>query len=67
MTGSVIEAAINARREELLTVKQYAQMVGVDQQTVYRRIWSGRQRGVCRDAEGQYRIDVCVALQTMTA
>lgn len=58
-----LEDAITVRASELLSVKQYAHMMQLDPQTVYRRIWTGRQKGVVRDADGQYRIDVVAAFR----
>lgn len=49
---------IQARREELLTVKEYAHLVRCDPMTVYRRIWSGRQAGVVRVGPRDIRIDL---------
>jgi hypothetical protein len=46
-----------ARRDELLTVKEYAIIARVHQQTVYRRIWSDSQPGAVR-LGGQWRIDL---------
>lgn len=58
MTDVAIRAqAIEERRAELLSVKEYAALVRMDPQTVYRRIWRGDQPGVVR-VGGQYRIDV---------
>lgn len=54
------EALIEARSEELLTVKEFAAITRRNEQTIYRRIWSGRQQGALRDG-GQWKIDVCVA------
>ena len=33
----------------LLTVKEFAALVRKDPQTIYRRIWAGRQPGAIRD------------------
>lgn len=55
------EHAIEARAEELLTVKEFARLVSLDQQTVYRRIWHGRQLGAVR-VGGRWRIDVAIAV-----
>ena len=44
----VREAAIQVRREELLTVKEYASLVREHEMSVYRRIRVGRQVGVVR-------------------
>lgn len=53
--------AIAARRQELLTVKEYAAMMRVSVKTVRRRIKAGRQPGAFLDG-GQWRIDVAVVL-----
>lgn len=49
--------AIDARREELLTVGEYALMFRYSQKTVYRRIWAGALPGAVK-VGGQWRIDV---------
>lgn len=54
--------AIDARRDELLSVKEYARLARFCEKTVYRRIWSGRQAGAVR-VGGQWRIDVAIAVR----
>lgn len=49
MTDPARVAALKAQQAKLLTVKEYAYVVRVNPQTIYRRIWSGRQRGVHYD------------------
>jgi len=54
--------AIDARREELLTVKEFAALVRQHEWSVYRRIREARQPGIVRI--GRYvLIDVAVALR----
>lgn len=57
-------AALEARREELLTVKEYAFMVGQHVRSVRRRIRAGKQRGATR-VGGQWRIDASVAIDAL--
>ncbi len=52
--------AIDARREELLTVKEYAALIRQHEWSVYRRIRNGKQRGVVRVGR-DIRIDVTLA------
>lgn len=59
MTRSTL---IDARAQELLTVKEYADMVRCCAKTVYRRIWDNQQPGAVR-VGGQWRIDATVAIQ----
>ena len=54
--------AIAARRDELLTVKEYAWIVRQHEKTVRRRIQHGRQPGAV-NIGGQWRIDIVLALQ----
>lgn len=49
--------AVKARREELLTVKEYAAIVRQHEWSVYRRIREGRQTGVVRVGR-DIRIDI---------
>lgn len=64
--GESRAAAILARREELLTVKEYAVMTREHPESVRRRIRAGRQRGAVRTG-GQWRIDVSIALMRCSA
>ena len=59
-------AQLLARREELLTVKEFAQLTRRCEKTIYRRIWAGRQRGALRD-DGRWLIDISVALAAVPA
>lgn len=52
--------AIHLRRDELLTVKEYASLVRQHAKSVYRRIDAGRQPGVVRFGR-EIRIDLAVA------
>lgn len=54
-------ALLVARREELLTVKEYAVLMRLHQRSVYRRIWAHRQPGAVR-CGGQWRIDLLAAV-----
>lgn len=54
-------SAIEARREELLTVKEYAFMIEQHPDSVRRRIRAHRQVGAVR-VGGQWRIDAAIAL-----
>src|SRR5688572_777206 len=56
----VRDSAIEARREEFLTVKEYAFMVKQNPDSVRRRIRAGRQPGAVR-VGGQWRIDLLEA------
>lgn len=59
MTAAQIrQSAIDARREELLTVKEFASITHVHPLTVYRRIREGRQAGVVRYGNRDIRIDI---------
>jgi hypothetical protein len=49
--------AIHARREELLTVKEYAALVRQHPESIRRRIRAGKQKGAER-VGGEWRIDV---------
>lgn len=53
---------IEARRDALLTVKEYASVIRVCDKSVYRRIWNGTQAGAYR-VGGQWRIDLTIALR----
>lgn len=55
-------AEISERSAELLTVKEYATLLRLHPRSVYRRIWEGRQAGVCRDGR-EIRIDITIALR----
>ena len=55
------EYFIEARARELLTVKEFAQLVRVDPMTVRRRIWRGAQPGAVRLC-GRWRVDLTVAI-----
>lgn len=57
------EAAILARRDELLTVKEYAFIIEEHPESVRRRIRAGKQPGALR-VGGQWRIDLAVAAPT---
>lgn len=61
-TENARQDAIEARREELLTVKEFAWMVQMNPEYVRQRIRSGRQPGAIR-VGGQWRIDVSIAIQ----
>lgn len=52
--------AIQARRDELLTVKEYAEIIRQHEMSVYRRIRLGRQAGVVRFGR-EIRIDLVLA------
>lgn len=54
--------AIEARRRELLTVKEFAFLINRHPQTIYRRIYRNRQPGVVRDGTEIF-IDVVLALR----
>lgn len=54
-------AAIEYRRNELLTVKEYAYVTRVHVRSVRRRIRRGQQPGAVR-VGGQWRVDLIVAL-----
>lgn len=47
--------------DNLLTVKEFADLIRVNPLTIYRRIWRGRQAGVCR-FDRDIRIDAAVAI-----
>lgn len=51
---------IAARRDELLTVKEFSTLVRMHERSVWRRIRDGRQRGAYRFC-GQWRIDLIEA------
>lgn len=53
-------SALDARREELLTVKEYAYLMRLHIKSVYRRIDGGRQPGVVRIGR-EIRIDISSA------
>jgi len=55
------EDAIRARRDELLTVAEYAALTRYCEKTIYRRIWAGQQPGAVR-VGGQWRIDLAAAM-----
>jgi hypothetical protein len=62
MTISVQNArrdALDARREELLTVGEYALMIRCSEKTVYRRIWAQSLPGAVK-VGGQWRIDIAM-------
>ena len=52
--------ALKARRAELLTVKEFAVIVGQHEKSVYRRIAADTQPGVVRIG-GSVRIDITAA------
>ncbi len=54
------KTVIEARRDELLTVGEYADLLRCSTKTIYRRIWAGKQPGAVR-LGGQWRIDFSVA------
>ena len=54
------ESALLARKEELLTVKEYAFMLNLHPESVRRCIRAGRQRGAVR-VGGQWRIDLALS------
>jgi excisionase family DNA binding protein len=61
MTAKQIRSAcVEARREELLTVGEFARLVRCSEKTVYRRIWAGRQAGAVRVGR-EWRIDLVAA------
>lgn len=59
---TIREQLVTARRDELLTVKEFASLMRMHERTIYRRIWSGSQAGVVR-CGGQWRIDACSFLR----
>lgn len=54
------DAAVAARREELLTVQEFAAIVRLHPLSVYRRIREGRQPGAVRFGR-EIRIDLVAA------
>lgn len=60
------ESAIEARRQELLTVKEFATLSRVHPFTVYRRIWRHQQPGVVRFGR-EIRIDLSAILAEQAA
>lgn len=61
MTAVHIRSELIAqRRGELLTVKEYAKLVGRHPFTIYRRIWARTQPGAVRDG-GHWLIDIAIA------
>jgi hypothetical protein len=58
--------AIASRREELLTVKEYASVMRLHVRSVYRRISEGRQPGLVR-AGRDLRIDLPAATRSSSA
>jgi hypothetical protein len=61
---SARDLASKARREELLTVKEYAYIRGENPKSVYRRIQDGRQPGVSRVGR-DIRIDITAATEPL--
>ena len=59
------QAVIHARRDELLTVQEYADLVRLHPKHVYERIARGVQLGAERIG-GQWRIDLGVVLLAPT-
>lgn len=55
------ERLLSARREELLTVKEYAAVVRVHERSLRRRIRRGVEPGAVR-VGGQWRIDLACSL-----
>lgn len=53
-------SAMMARRDELLTVKEYAHLMRINLKSVYRRIYMNNQPGVVRFGR-EIRIDLSVA------
>jgi hypothetical protein len=66
ITAPVRDSAIEARRDEFLTVKEYAFMVKQNPESVRRRLRAGRQPGAVR-VGGQWRIDVAIASPARSA
>lgn len=61
-------AAIHARREELLTVKEFAEVARQTVDSVYKRVARGQQPGAIRIG-GEIRIDMaaaCVPLSNLS-
>lgn len=58
--------AIQARQEELLTVKEFAALTRVAERTIYRRLRTARQAGAVR-VGGAWRIDVSLAIRSADA
>lgn len=56
------QAAIEARRDELLTVQEYADLVRMNPKYVYERCANGTQPGAVR-LGGGWRIDLAIVLQ----
>jgi hypothetical protein len=52
--------ALDARRQELLTVKEYAALIRQHEWSIYRRIREQRQAGVVRCGR-RVRIDIALA------
>lgn len=57
---AVRDQVIAARREELLTIKEYATIVRQHPRSIDRRIRAGRQPGAVRVGR-EYRIDITIA------
>lgn len=58
-------AIIDARRDELLTVSEFARLIRCCEKTIYRLIWAGRLPGAYR-VSGQWRIDLAVAMTPLS-
>ena len=58
--AEIRDEAIKARRDELLTVKEFALLVRQHEKTIRRRIQDGRQPGALQ-VGGEWRIDVVAA------
>jgi len=54
--------AIAQRRDELLTVQEFAALVRMHPLSIYRLVRAGRQPGACRVGR-EIRIDIAVALR----
>lgn len=54
------QTALEARQEELLTIKEYAFVMRLSTKTVYRRVRLGLQPGAAKHS-GEWRIDLAIA------
>jgi hypothetical protein len=64
--AQIRQYVLTARRDELLTVQEFAYVAKQTPAAIYKRIARGVQSGVCRIG-GEIRIDLTVALQPPTS